>query len=42
MPADAPAELERRPARVVRAAGEVALMLLAFGTAWPFGSVEEF
>ena len=43
MPSVAPAELERRPvARAVRAAGEVALMLLAFGTVWPFGSVEEF
>ena len=43
MPAVSPAELECRPtARAVRAAGEVTLMLLAFGTVWPFGSVEEF
>ena len=43
MPTLAPTELKRRPAaRAVRAAGEVSLMLLAFGTAWPFGSVEEF
>ena len=43
MPSVAPAELERRPAaRAVRATGEVTLTLLAFGTVWPFGSVEEF
>ncbi len=39
----ATADLERRPpARAVRAVGEVVLMLLAFATAWPFGSVEPF
>ena len=39
----ATAELERRPlARAVRTAGEVVLLLLAFATVWPFGSVEAF
>ena len=38
-----PSDLERqRMARVVRGAGEAVLMLLAFATAWPFGSVEPF
>ncbi len=29
-------------ARITRSAGEVVLMVLAFATAWPFGSVEPF
>ena len=37
------ASRERRPAvHAVRAAGEIVLGLLAFGTEWPFGSVEPF
>ena len=38
-----PSDLERQHlARIVRGAGEVVLMLLAFATAWPFGSVEPY